>query len=139
MLIAYDCDLNFEPCAKNGLKSHWALLTGFYVPIDKNLYEKIDTNNSRSTDTNGNPMSLNMLNILSSFFTENTANFRNNIYTLCRHGKTQHVGLWNLNKLIESNRQLREINHKACPDNDFVKPLDGNIQRTLSSKILVFI
>ena len=32
-LLAYDCDANYEPCNRGGLKAHWALVTGLLLPL----------------------------------------------------------------------------------------------------------
>ena len=41
ILIAYDCDFNFEPCNKNGKKAHWALITGYVFPFEPIQYESL--------------------------------------------------------------------------------------------------
>ncbi|CAF0907478.1 unnamed protein product [Brachionus calyciflorus] len=134
ILIAYDCDLNFEPCNKNGLRAHWALLTGILFPIDSNETEYFQ--DFLKEDSNlilpHNDLTQAQRDILKFNST------KKNIYAICRQGKSKHYGLWDLNRLIESNKQLKLIDHVKCNDENFVKPKDGDLQKTLAFKFLVF-
>ncbi len=42
ILIAYDCDFNFEPCFKRGQKAHWALITGYLLPVQTSHLESLN-------------------------------------------------------------------------------------------------
>jgi len=150
ILIPYDCDRNYEPCNKKGIKAHWALITGFLLPID---YEKsvaetfIDFNNrpklshrfeKKSTGLNFvDSIKEEQIEAMKNDFEENEE-FRNLIYVICRQGKSKNLGVWSLGKLLESNRQLKEINTTKCDPDNFVLPSDGDLSKTLSGRFLVF-
>ena len=59
------------------------------------------------------------------------------VHVFCRQGKSKSYGVWNFRRLIESNKQLKEIDSKRTDDEFYVKPADGNLENTLASKILV--
>ena len=134
VLVSYDCDFNFEPCNKNGIKAHWALVTGFFLPVKKNELDSVSINENKSTMINLNNKSNDEL-FLSL---KNKLSFQDEAYVICKHGKSKHSGVWNLKRLIESNRQLKQIDELKCNEDDFVRPRDGNIGATLSSKVLIF-
>ena len=53
-------------------------------------------------------------------------------------GKSKHMQLWNLEKLLLSNAQLRVAADSIRKQADqFILPKDGNIEPTLSNKIIV--
>lgn len=149
ILIPYDCDFNFEPCKKQGLKAHWALITGFSLPVDLSsseassqflLNDNIDLNIINFIE---NKLTLEQINQLISLYKNELvifekANFKKLIYVFCKHGKSKQTGVWSLNQLIESNRQLRKCDDIKCNLSEFNRPLDGDISKTLGSKFLVF-
>ena len=133
ILIAYDCDFNFEPCNKNGKKAHWALITGYVFPFEPIQYESLS---NLSQDT-----SIIDLNSVSELFDVKSL-VRNNhddkkLFVICKHGKSRQSGVWNLKSLIESCRQLKEVGDNR-DSKDYVLPSGGDIQKTLSSKAIVF-
>ena len=73
-----------------------------------------------------------------AFFKNHFSYISDEAYVICKHGKSKHSGVWNLKRLIESNRQLKQIDELKCNEDDFVRPRDGNIGATLSSKVLIF-
>ena len=130
VLIAYDCDQNFEPCSKQGLKAHWALITGAMIPMpfsEGNIFEKFKSNFVYCDATIEEEKSK----ILTRYFD------LDKIQVICRHGKSKYPGVWNIKKLLESNKQLKLIDHKKCDDNNFVKPCNGDLSKTLANKILI--
>ena len=137
ILISYDCDYNFEPCRKNGKKAHWALITGFLFPIKT----KKDADSLFSDNFNGQRL-LRLNNDLNEDkFSEIMKNFvlDDETCVICKHGKSKHSAIWSLNRLLESNRQLKYVDEGKCNQNEFVRPLDGDIQASLSSKALIFL
>lgn len=135
VLIAYDCDLNFEPCCKKGLKAHWTLITGFLLPVESNQLDNLSgIKKDLLFNLNNQQINKNNIDLFANYY---ITGFRDKIFTFCRHGKSKHYGVWNFKSLIESNKQLKEIDHLKCNDTDFIKPSDGNLQRTLAAKYLV--
>jgi hypothetical protein len=155
IMIAYDCDFNFEPCNKRGRKAHWALIVGYLLPVEAQIVEKystttINNNNDRLSSLffhlNAQQVQLDQADreILSKKYTSSMKNgdellFANrDVHVICMHGKSKHMGVWRLKSLLNSNKQLEEIDHEKCSDELFVKPIDGDLKQTLSSKALVF-
>lgn len=142
ILIAYDTDFNYEPCNKKGIKAHWALVTGFLLPINHN-----DSVSKKLIDYDDEtkPIGINFIKSLKyeeihsirSIF-ESNQTFRELVYVICKQGKSKNLGVWRLEKLLESNRQLKEVNSNKCDPINFVLPPDGDISKTLSSRFLVF-
>ena len=135
VLVSYDCDFNFEPCNKNGLKAHWALITGFFLPVRSSRFSEMTF-----VEENNTLLNLNQNHIAEESLLElnQHLNLKDENFVICKHGKSKHSGIWSLNRLIESNRQLKRIDEKKCNDAEFVRPCDGDIGATLSSKVLVF-
>ncbi len=126
ILVPYDCDLNFEPCFKNGKKAHWALIHGF-------IYSKNDLNGDGLNEYLSNCF---RLETNQSFIHDiDNINF-DNLYVFAKHGKSTHSAIWNLKKLLLSNGQLNEIDEKRTSTAEYIIPECG-ISQTLSSKILV--
>jgi hypothetical protein len=148
ILIAYDCDFNYEPCNKKGIKAHWALITGFLLPLDltdKNsdlIYKKTEAETQFNVLDYTKPLQFEQIQYLRKNYENkilsNNKNFKDLVFVICKHGKSKNLGIWNLSKLIESNKQLKQINDSKCNRDEFVLPVDGDLSRTLSSKYLVF-
>lgn len=134
ILISYDCDFNFEPCKKNGKKAHWALITGFLLPINiKNDSNLNSLNDRKLLNLNNNDIeNIAFSNLLGKIKLDDET------CVICRHGKSKHSAIWNLNRLLESNRQLKFVDEDKCNENNFVLPFNGNIEESLSSKALIF-
>lgn len=142
ILIAYDTDVNYEPCNKGGVKAHWTLITGFLVPIE--FRDTISKSVVEHTDDN-RPVGINFIRSLRPGDSdalkakyESSNEFRSLIYVTCKQGKSKKLGVWKLAKLLESNRQLKEINSSKCDPLNFVLPADGDLSKSLSLRFLVF-
>ena len=116
ILIAYDCDRNFEPCFKNGTTAHWTLINGFMLPISE------ESECSIVEESKDVLMRVNLN--------------RELIYTLNLHGKSKHYGVWNLNQLLKSNSQLRTIGEQRSNSGDYVIP-EKSLMETLASRALI--
>eukprot|EP01134_Creolimax_fragrantissima_P004020 CFRG4020T1 len=126
VLVPYDSDFNHEPCRKNGVKAHWALLTGVLflgVPRTKSSEEEINSVNA----TEMNSLKAQLANVYVTTHANSHINARNymkvareNIYSkpmvLVRHGKSSHLALWSLDSLLKSNRQLTLMDPSIHPD-----------------------
>ena len=132
VLIAYDCDFNFEPCNKEGRKAHWALVNGYVLrrQSSKDASNECDIDQPKvlflGEETSQSESSANKEHILQEL-----------LYVICKHGKSRHDGMWLLQSLIDSNRQLKLVNEAKCNLLDFVRPIDGNIEQGLASKCII--
>ncbi len=154
LLVSYDCDFNFEPCFKNGLKAHWALVTGFVIPVESSKLELIQTSkvvssnvdepNQRLIDLKTSDVDYKKLlevyrdNYLNRKDTDEKCQLASLIHVIARQGKSKYYGLWEFERLLDSNRQLRDIEQERCDDNFYIRPQSGNLQDSLASKIIVF-
>ena len=151
-LVPYDCDANFEPCNKNGLKAHWTLVTGFILPVrvneslPKSIVDLIDELKTNEKNNETLFIELKDFNLteeqienLTDFYQRlENFNWKKNIWTFCKQGKCKSSGVWNLAKLIESNQQLKQVNDSKCNVENFIRPEDGNLENVLSSRYIVF-
>jgi hypothetical protein len=136
ILVAYDCDFNFEPCNKNGTKAHWALITGFLIPDYLSLASNTNEENTQLLSILNHWENLDQTQI--DNILKNYSEISHKIHVICKHGKSKHSGVWNLKSLYESNRQLLMVDNEKCKIDEFIRPFDGNIQRGLASKVLLF-
>lgn len=120
LLVAYDCDFNFEPCFKQGVKAHWAIVTGYIMPTTSISIQTTRLVNVKDVEEKLKAVDL------------------NRAYAICRQGKSKSYGVWSFKKLIDSNKQLKFIDEKRADDEFYVKPENGDLESTLASKILAF-
>ncbi len=132
VLIAYDCDANFEPCFKNGKKAHWALIHGFsYSFVDGALVEneasltstKIKSNCFKLVENDGFEHCLDRIDF-------------EKFHVFAKQGKSKHSAIWSLKQLLLSNAQLNEVDDKCLNPDEFILPTSG-ISETLASKYLL--
>lgn len=139
VVIAYDCDFNFEPTFKQGKKAHWALITGIFAPID---IDEEDIDKDSIVDLNTRLPSQQQDAILerlkASFRDTNKTSYRGLVYSIGKQGKSSQYGVWCLRDLVLSNRQLSFIDDEKINDDMFVKPTDRDLKRTLASQYIVF-
>ena len=57
------------------------------------------------------------------------------VYVFARHGKSRHLGLWRLDKLLPSNANLTELDPQRSPD-DYIIPSEG-LSLALGSQIVL--
>jgi hypothetical protein len=67
----------------------------------------------------------------------NEAMFNTLVHVICRQGKSKFYGLWEYNKLLDSNRQLRDIDQERCDPGLYVRPASGDLGTTLASRFIV--
>lgn len=137
ILIAYDCDFNFEPCNKQGVKAHWALITGFLIPVDFKMLSISESEvNLRLV-----PFEKHFTDEMAQKYIEHFSNGKidkSSIRVICKHGKSRHSGIWKLSDLLKSNFQLEKVDPDKCDPTKFVLPENGSLKNTLASKALVF-
>ncbi|KAL7073516.1 hypothetical protein ACQ4LE_006920 [Meloidogyne hapla] len=119
ILIPYDCDRgNFEPCNRNGVGAHWAILTGFLLLCDYN-------DGAEPSDL----CSIKMVNSSTEFndFSRGLKGDENCLYLIAYQGKSCHPAIWSFQTLLQSNAQLNmpaegQNNNK---NNNFCLPPEG--------------
>ncbi|CAI4231659.1 unnamed protein product [Auanema sp. JU1783] len=87
LLVPYDSDRNFSPCAKNGHTAHWAIVIGFFYINDKG--DRIEFKKRLDEEIEAQKL-----------------------YVFAFHGKSKHMSLWPYKDLLGSNQQLFEVGPK---------------------------
>jgi len=137
ILIAYDCDFNFEPCNKQGVKAHWALITGILVPVESKLL----SNNESDANLRLVPFEKHYTDEVAQKYAEHFSNGqidKSSIRVICKHGKSKLSGIWKLSDLLKSNNQLEKVDPDKCDPTKFVLPENGILKNSLASKVLIF-
>ncbi|KAH9374795.1 hypothetical protein HPB48_019030 [Haemaphysalis longicornis] len=137
VLIPYDSDGNFEPCLKSGHTAHWAVLHGssslqspntFLLASPASFSGGPATPSSVPPPGAGSPREL--LLPLALLGGVDAA-----VFVCASQGKSRHVGLWGLERLLDSNHNLAHLGprHRAA---EFVVPA-GGVAEGLAGQVLL--
>ncbi|XP_071079323.1 actin maturation protease-like [Haliotis cracherodii] len=134
LLVPYDADKNHYPCLKKGHKAHWALITGFFVVLDKAL---------EKTLKDYLPPDPEVPNLYHCKDPRQLVVVQHQIVKSCKivhvyghQGKSKYPGIWPLDDLLASNANLREIDPERVKDiQDYVVP-GGGIRAGLCGRIV---
>ena len=142
ILVPYDADKNHSPCQANGHKAHWCLLVGFAIVLENSIagngvpgpvhwYKQ-----SSRLPWHYNVNKQNKDSFLSSCSSWLTENDHNRLFVFARHGKSARMGLWSHKDLMDSCRNLLEVDPKrSCPE-EYVIP-EGGVAKGLKSKLVL--
>ena len=140
VLVPYDADRNHSPCSARGHKAHWCVLVGVCLVLDNLSQEVLKQCRSHQS----NPFHFTMepyklagtLKEIFALHPVTTLLDKNCIYVFARQGKSTHLGLWSFKDLLESNRNLLEVDPKRSDCANYVVPV-GGLQEGLQNKILI--
>ena len=144
ILVPYDADRNHSPCMERGYRAHWCILVGICVILDRTgdiamatvellAHTQPRCNNVFLVEPQELATSLSSSSLLLSLRELVEANC---VYVFARQGKSSHLGLWSLQELLDSNRNLIEVHPDRCDPANYVLP-KGGIREGLQNKILV--
>lgn len=147
VLLPYDADRNHSPCLAGGHRAHWCLLVGMCVVLDCTGSQQPTTleilkhcHPSQGYSPHYTIRPEEFSHHLKVCFDQHhpLKNFldSNLIYVFARQGKSSHLGLWSLRALIESNRNLQEVDPQRSNPLEYVIP-DGGLSKGLKNKILL--
>lgn len=114
ILVAYDCDKNFEPSTQNGHCAHWAALVGFLLLTNDSVNETEEREiiaNEYFVENFNPKMNLD--------FVDDEKRF----YIIAYQGKSRHPTLWPYPLLRDSNVQLNVPNPAGSAN--FRMPVEG--------------
>ncbi|KAH9382934.1 hypothetical protein HPB48_023569 [Haemaphysalis longicornis] len=130
VLVPYDSDGNFEPCLKSGHTAHWAVLHGICLVVESSCLLEPPLESLLEQDcecerlyhvkdglpASGSPRELLLPLALGGADAA--------VFVCGSQGKSRHVGLWGLDRLLDSNRNLAHVGprHEAA---EFVMPAGG--------------
>lgn len=139
VLVPYDSDGNFEPCLKSGHTAHWAVLHGICLVVKSSCLLAAPLESLLEPDSECTRMfrikdgvpEVRLTEVAQLALSADTAA----VFVCGSQGKSRHVGLWDLDVLLDSNRNLAYIGprHDASV---FVVP-DGGVAKGLSSQVLL--
>lgn len=149
ILIPYDADRNHTPCLAQGHSAHWCLLVGLCIIFDPPQKGEVDILSMIPDFLNsccpqeGNPAHFvaretdKFMELVKKLDDEAIKKFldKNQIYVFSRHGKSTHMGLWSLRDLLESNRNLVEVDPRRSNPEEYVIP-SGGVREGLKNKII---
>uniref|UniRef100_A0A3P9A4H2 Actin maturation protease n=1 Tax=Esox lucius TaxID=8010 RepID=A0A3P9A4H2_ESOLU len=125
----YDEDFNHEPCQRNGHRAHWAVASGVLLGLDQGSVCREHTQPDPTLpwlllpqDSPSHPFP--------------TAGIRE-AYILAKQGKSLRYQLWSLDKVSESNAQLRDIDpHRAGDGTQYMLP-KGGVEAGLAGQVVL--
>lgn len=128
LLVPYDSDFNQQPCQKQGLRAHWAVLLGFVLtfPVD----EKFPRGEGELIGENISILKNESANI--EFLTKG-GSFE--LKVMARQGKSLRLFLFDPNTLHKSNYNLKTWEPSGDDERHFVFP-EGGISEGLRAKLV---
>ena len=138
LLIPYDCDKDHTPCLARGHRAHWCLVVGIAVCLENNkTNEKLLSFCEKDYSLENHYL---IRNLTSKVDTEILSLIcegmeHTNVHVFARHGKSRHLGLWRLDKLLHSNANLMELDPQKSPD-DYIVPKEG-LSTALGSQVVL--
>ncbi|KAL4647363.1 hypothetical protein GN956_G7919 [Arapaima gigas] len=127
ILIPYDEDFNHEPCQRRGHRAHWAVASGILLGLQEGCLKKEEFQPDPVLPwllLPGNSPSYPMEGIQEAF-------------VLAKQGKSLRYQLWALEKLAESNAQLREIDPQRAADGSVYILPPGGVEIGLAGQVVL--
>ncbi|XP_070987928.1 actin maturation protease isoform X3 [Oncorhynchus clarkii lewisi] len=131
VLIPYDEDFNHEPCQRTGHRAHWAVASGVLLGLDQDSVSREHTQPDPTL-----PWLLLPQDSPSRPCPCLTVGARE-AYILAKQGKSLRYQLWGLDKVAQSNAQLREIDPQRAGDStQYVVP-KGGVEVGLAGQVVL--
>ena len=136
ILVPYDADKDHTPCLARGHRAHWCILIGFTIILARNWKDHgiLDCFEPNPSIARHYTLKDKAKDTFAGRFSDAPIG-PDSVYVFTRHGKSRHIGLWSLESLLDSNRNLVEVGPQRNPE-EFVIP-EGGIVEGLCSKVLV--
>ncbi|GIY39188.1 UPF0692 protein C19orf54 homolog [Caerostris extrusa] len=120
VLIPYDADKNHVPCLNNGRNAHWAILCGICFSVSDEANLLLDTCNAIDKTSN-------IYNLTCKTLTKHLLNNAERVCIYAYQGKSKRLAAWQLDTLLESNKNLFEATKKYSHD-DMIIPSNGLLE-----------
>ena len=163
VLIPYDADKNHTPCQAKGHKAHWCVLVGFALTIKINQKEQWNDSTLSSHEDStlleccsidprvqghlvlkeeSKQRFVSLLNsaVAADMYQDGRRSGQVKVeclHVFARHGKSRHLGLWNIEDLRRSNGNLLEVDPQRTQPGEYVIPEPGGIKDGLCGKALI--
>ncbi|XP_029570362.1 actin maturation protease isoform X2 [Salmo trutta] len=129
VLIPYDEDFNHEPCQRTGHRAHWAVASGVLLGLDQDSLSREHTQPDPTLPWLLLPQD-------SPSCPCPTVGARE-AYILAKQGKSLRYQLWSLDKVAQSNAQLREMDPQRAGDStQYVVP-KGGVEVGLAGQVVL--
>ncbi|KAJ7990443.1 hypothetical protein DPEC_G00300370 [Dallia pectoralis] len=126
---SYDEDFNHEPCQRSGHRAHWAVASGLMLGLDQGSVSREHIQPDPTLPWLFLPQDGPSCPIP-------TAGVRE-AYILAKQGKSLRYQLWSLDKVSQSNAQLRDIDPKRAGDGTkYVLP-EGGVEVGLAGQVVL--
>ena len=137
ILVPYDSDKDHTPFIADGHQAHWCIIVG--LVIDASRLEKSCTDillrYCQADTTNKDHFIFQLPNdkydLKVAAVLDNISIY--DVHVIARHGKSSHLGFWRLDKLRDSNDNLKELDPQRDPSN-YIVPDKG---LSLRSKFVI--
>ena len=139
LLIPFDADKDHTPCLEKGHKAHWCLVVGVTIILPSTFVDNLDDILQYCTPSLSLPGLFVIKEDSRALFLANKQLLLGSsakLYVFARHGKSAHLGLWKFTDLLESNKNLVEVDPKRTKPGEYVIP-EGGIKRGLCGKALL--
>lgn len=137
LLVPYDADKDHSPCLERGHKAHWCLLVGAAVVLSSNFDNNSDILQYCTPSTSLPGHFIIKEDQRDSLLVKKLSlGLSTRLHVFARHGKSTHLGLWKFTDLLESNKNLVEVDPKRTRPGEYVIP-EGGIERGLCGKALL--
>lgn len=145
VLVPYDADKDHSPCLSQGHRAHWCLLVGVCVVLERETLSSSLLKCCHPISTCAGYY------ILDEACTKDSAEILketldsqcmqgflddDQVYVFARQGKSSHLGLWSLRKLMESNQNLVEVDPQRSNPVEYVIPERG-LREGLQNKVVI--
>ncbi|KAL0972899.1 hypothetical protein UPYG_G00196200 [Umbra pygmaea] len=127
----YDEDFNHEPCQRSGHRAHWAVASGVLLGLEQGTVGTEDTQPDPTL-----PWLLLPQDEPTGPFSCPTAGIRES-HILAKQGKSLRYQLWSLEKVAQSNAQLRDMDpYRARDGTQYVVP-KGGVEAGLAGQVVL--
>ncbi|KPP70547.1 hypothetical protein Z043_110613 [Scleropages formosus] len=127
VLIPYDEDFNHEPCQRRGHRAHWAVASGILLALKEGCLNKEEFQPDPGVPwllLPGDSPACPMEGIQDAF-------------VLAKQGKSLHYQLLGLEKLAQSNAQLKEMDPKRAADGSVYILPQGGMEVGLAGQVVL--
>lgn len=132
VLIPYDADRNHFPCSNNGITAHWAVITGLgFTVADKNLLSTL-----KNYEIIREYPELNIFLVKDALSVKKLLKSSDKIFVYAHQGKSKHLAAWDLNDLLESNKNLHEVTKKYSSE-ELVLPPDDPLSELCNKAVVL--
>lgn len=132
LLIPYDADRNHFPCSNNGITAHWAVISGVgFTVTDKNLLSTLI-----NYEVIRQYPELNIFLVKDAPCIKRLLKNSDKIFVYAHQGKSKHLAAWDLNDLLESNKNMHEVTKKYSSE-ELVLPPDDPLSELRNKAVVL--